>query len=189
MHDVEDGGGALNWQLTLDGRKYLALTQRSEIATRLFLGYADGNNPNIFSFGGLNTVRGFPTYSISGNRVGFASLEWRFPLIDRLDLSFMSLGAVRGRLFVDVGTAWYDIAGQEYNWFGEPGFQFMGEKELPDGTVRGESGRLTDGVASYGFGFSITAFGLPMHWDFIKIWDFQETLSDFQTEFWIGFQF
>ena len=127
--------------------------------------------------------------SISGNRAGFASVEWRFPLIDRIDMSFLSLGGVRGRLFVDVGTAWYDINGVEYNWFGEPGFKFMGEKELPDGTTRGESGRLTDGVASYGFGFSITVFGLPMHWDFIKLWDFKDTLDDTQVEFWIGYQF
>jgi len=190
LHAFDDGvSGALTQQIELDGRKYFPITRRSEIATRLYLAWADGNNPSIFAFGGLDTVRGFSTRSISGNRAGFVNIELRFPLVDRLDLSFMRIGQVRARFFVDVGAAWYDIDGQEFNFVGDPGFQFIGEKTLPDGTVVGESGRLNDGVAAYGFGFSLNAFGLPMHWDFIKRWDFKDTLGDTEVDFWIGFRF
>jgi hypothetical protein len=55
--------------------------------------------------------------------------------------------------------------------------------------VVGESGRLTDGVAAYGFGLTINVLGLPMHWDFVKRWDFKETIGPMETEFWIGLRF
>jgi hypothetical protein len=188
FHDLEDSG-ALSKGFQFEGRKYLATSQRSELALRLFVATADGNRPNIFAFGGLDTVRGFSTRSLAGNQVAFANIEWRFPLIDRLDLAFMSLGGMRGRAFFDVGFACYDYPGQNYSAFGEPGCKFMGEKVLPDGTVVGESGRLTDGVAAYGFGLTINVLGLPMHWDFVKRWDFKETIGPMETEFWIGLRF
>jgi hypothetical protein len=51
-------------------------------------------------------------------------------------------------------------------------------------------GTLVDGVSSYGFGLDLNAFGLPMHWDWIKIWNFDTSLSDgWQTTFWIGIRF
>jgi len=193
--DVEDGG-TLTAQGTVDYRKYFALSRRNEVAFRVWGAYADGNQPSIFAFGGLDTVRGFPTYSIAGNEAAFATLEWRFPLIDRLDLSFMTIGEIRGRFFGDVGYSCYSYFDDdvEYNWTGEPGCQFMGEKELVDPITGeiitlGEDGRLTDGVASYGFGISVNIFGLPFHWDWVKRWDFKDTLGDTETYFWIGWQF
>lgn len=184
-----DRGGALTKQIEVDARKYFPLSYRNELATRLYLAMADGNNPSLFYFGGFDTVRGFRTNSLAGNRAAFFNFEWRFPLSDNLNLAFLPLGDVRGRFFVDIGAAWYDINGQKFNTFGEPGFTFVGEKTLPDGTVVGESGRLTDGVASYGFGFSIIAFGLPMHWDFVQRWDLKDEIGDTQVDFWIGYKF
>jgi hypothetical protein len=54
----------------------------------------------------------------------------------------------------------------------------MGEKEFFNpltGEVEttGEDGKLTDGVAAYGFGISVNIFGLPFHWDWVKRWDFR----------------
>ena len=188
VYDIEDGG-TMSQDLQLDGRLYLPLSQRNEIALRLFFGMADGNRPNIYAFGGLDTIRGFRVRSLAGNRAAFTNIEWRFPLIDRLEMPFLRLREVRGRFFVDIGAAWWDTDDGEFNYLGEPGFQFIGEKTLPDGTVVGESGRLQDGVASYGFGLTINLFGLPMHWDFVKRWDFDETLGDTEVDFWIGLQF
>ena len=63
------------------------------------------------------------------------------------------------------------------NMFGEPGFTFW------------EDGALKDGVSSYGWGLDIRLFGLPMHWDWVKIWNFDQTLTDWETYFWIGTRF
>jgi hypothetical protein len=187
-HDMNESG-ALTAGFTVDARKYMPLGRRSELALRLYGAFADGNNPNIYAIGGNDTVRGYPIRSIGGNRVAFANIEWRFPLIDRLDLSFMSLGAIRGRFFLDVGYSCYSYDEGEFNFQGIPGCTFIGEKTLPNGQVIGEDGRLMDGVASYGWGFTIYIMGLPMHWDFIKKWDFKNTLGDTEVDFWIGIRF
>jgi outer membrane protein assembly factor BamA len=94
-----------------------------------------------------------------------------------MDLAFMPLGQIRGRLFFDVGAAWWVIDGQKYNQFFQPGFTFM------------EGGTLVDGVSSYGVGLDLLLFGLPMHFDWTKIWNFDEQLGDTQFEFWIGVGF
>ncbi|MGD8440653.1 MAG: hypothetical protein PVG53_08960 [Holophagae bacterium] len=173
-----DGGGALSRNVEFDGRAYVPLSRRNELAFRIFLGAADGNRPHIYAIGGLDTIRGLPTRAMAGNRVGLANVEWRFPLIDRLDFSFLPLGGgIRGRLFFDIGAAWYDVDGQRFNYLGEPGFDLV------------EDGRLVDGVSSYGFGLTIFVFGIPMHWDWVQLWDFKDQLGDRQVEFWMGFQF
>jgi len=174
--DLEDGG-ALSANVVFEGRAYLPLSQRNEIAMRLYAAYADGNRPSIFAFGGMDTIRGFPIRSIAGNRGGFVNLEWRFPLVDTLDLPFLRLSNIRGTVFLDVGTAWWEFDGVKYNYRGEPGFDFI------------EDGRLVDGVAAYGVGLDLYFFGLPMHWDFSKRWDFEDTLGSLETDFWIGFRF
>ena len=173
-----DGGGALTENFEFDGRAYVPLSARNELAFRLWGGFAAGNQPWIYSFGGLDTLRGYPTRSLSGNRTTFLNMEWRFPLIDRADLAFLRLGGVRGRIFLDIGAAWYvNSEGDKFNTFGQPGFTFM------------EDGKLVDGVSSYGFGLDVVLFGLPFHWDWTKIWDFEEALTDWRTDFWIGVRF
>ena len=107
-----------------------------------------------------------------GNRAAYLNAEWRFPLIDQLILPWLRLSEVRGRFFLDVGGAYFDV----------PGFK-------QDFTCI-KDGRLQDCVSSYGFGMSLYLFGLPVNWDFSKQWDFKQTLSrGAQTSFWVGFQF
>ena len=176
-YDLDDGG-ALTKNVEFDGRWYVPTSARTEFAFRTWLGWADGNQPWIYSFGGMDTMRGYPTYSLSGNRTAFANLEWRFPLIDRMDLAFLRLGGIRGRIFLDVGAAWYvNSEGEEFNMFGDPGFTFW------------EDNILKDGVSSYGAGLDIYMFGLPMHWDWVKIWDFDEAKTGWRTDFWVGARF
>jgi hypothetical protein len=53
-----------------------------------------------------------------------------------------------------------------------------------------KNGQLQDCVSSYGWGFSLYLLGLPVNWDFTKVWNFKNTLSrGAQTSFWVGFQF
>jgi len=175
-YDLDDGG-TLTSNVEIDARAYVPLSQRNELAFRFWAGYANGNQPWVYSFGGLDTLRGFPTRSLSGNRTTFANIEWRFPLVDRMDLAFLRLGRIRGRVFFDIGAAWWELDGVKFNMFGQPGFEFI------------EDGRLVDGVSSYGFGLDVNLFGLPMHWDWVKIWNLKETLQDTQVQFWIGARF
>ena len=79
---------------------------------------------------------------------------------------------LRGRFFVDVGAAWFDLSG-------------LAGLSTPSR----EDGQLKDGVSSYGVGFSVNLFGLPMHWDFAKRWDFDKTQDDTYSAFWIGFRY
>jgi outer membrane protein assembly factor BamA len=176
-YDMDDGG-ALTRNVEFDGRAYIPLSQRNELAFRLWFGWADGNQPWIYSFGGFDTLRGYPTYSLSGNRASFANIEWRFPLVDRMDLAFMRIGGIRGRVFLDVGAAWFESAdGRQFNMFGQQGFTFQ------------RDGVLIDGVSSYGFGFDVYLFGLPLHWDWVKLWNFDTSLTGWETDFWIGVRF
>lgn len=177
VHDLDDGG-AMTRNIELDGRAYVALSRRNELAFRVFLGAADGNRPHIYAIGGLDTVRGLPTRAMAGNRVGLLNMEWRFPLVDRLDFAFLRTGGgIRGRLFLDLGAAWYDVNGQQYNYLGEPGFTFI------------ENGRLVDGVSSYGFGITAFVLGMPFHFDWVQLWDFKSRLGDRKVEFWMGVRF
>ena len=165
-------GTALSKDLTFDGRQYVPLSQRNELALRLFTAASWGSSPDLFYFGGLDTLRGYEYREFVGNRVAFVNIEWRFPLIDHLVFPWLYLNNLRGRVFLDVGAATFDVPG--YN----PPFRFM------------KDGRLVDGVSTYGLGFSVNLFGLPMHWDFAKRWDFKETLDrSTRTSFWIGYRF
>ncbi len=189
-----DFGGALTQQVEVDYRKYFALSKRNEVAVRLWGGYADGNSPTVYGIGGTDTVRGYPVRALAGTEAAFVNLEWRFPLIDRMDLAFMSIGQIRGRLFMDVGYTCYKVGGREYDYRGLPGCEFIGTKDIIDPATGdvitiGEDGALNGGVASYGFGITLNLFGLPFHWDWIKLWNFKETKSGTETNFWIGWQF
>lgn len=187
-YDLDDGG-SLYRDFVLEWRKYVAISRRQELGFRIYGAVSNGASPNIYAIGGYDTIRGYRTRGIAGNRNAFANLEYRFPLIDRLDLAFMSLGEIRGRLFFDIGAAWSVHDGDEFNFFGEPGFQFYGEKTLENGTVVCEDDRLCDGLASYGFGITARIFGLPMHWDFVRKWDLKNTIGGTEVQFWIGMRF
>jgi Tol biopolymer transport system component len=176
-----DNGGLLTREIRAEWRQYVPLSRRNELALRLFAGWADGNSPTYFYFGGLDTMRGFDYRSLVGNRAAYLNAEWRFPLIDYLILPWLRLANLRGRFFLDVGAAYFDFDGVKYTQtpFGvRPGYDFM------------EDGQLVDGVSSYGFGFSVNLFGLPMHWDFAKRWNFDATYDNgFVTTFWMGFRY
>jgi len=166
------GGGALTKDVTFDGREYVPLSRRNELAFRLFAGVSDGNQPDLFYFGGLDTLRGFDYLSLVGNRASYLNAEWRFPLVDHLVLPWLHLAGLRGRFFLDVGGAWFDVPGFKQQ------FRCI------------NNGQLQDCVSSYGFGISVDLFGLPAHWDFAKRWDFKHTQdTGFNTEFWIGYRY
>jgi len=114
--------------------------------------------------------------------VGYGNIELRFPLIDYLILPFAGLRDIRGRVFFDVGGA--ALANQNFQFWTTSGRDLR-----PAGTnlCTGTSGPcLVNGVSSFGVGFELNLLGLPLHWDFARLWDLKHTLSSFKTAFYIG---
>ncbi|HEX6161243.1 MAG TPA: collagenase, partial [Thermoanaerobaculia bacterium] len=99
-----DEGGMLSGDVTMDFRQYYQLSARTLLAARVFAAYSEGNAPNFYYFGGLNTLRGYDFRTLIGNRAGFANFEVRFPLIDVLATPIFTLQQLRGNLFIDVGA-------------------------------------------------------------------------------------
>ncbi len=144
----------------------MPISRRTLFAFRLFAGMSDGNAPNVFYFGGLDTLRGFDFRSEIGNRVFYLNSEFRFPLVDVIATPILLFQGIRGHIFVDLGGAWLK----------DQPFQFWD----------GANGRLKDGLSSFGAGFSIYFLGLPWNVDFAKQWDLRHTLSSTQVTFYIG---
>jgi Tol biopolymer transport system component len=157
-------GGTLSGDLTVDWREYRQISARTLLAARFYGAWSDGNAPNFYYFGGLNTLRGYDFRTLTGQHAGFANIEFRFPLIDVLATPVVVLQQVRGALFFDIGAAHFD---------GRP-FRFM------------RDGKLEDAKASVGIGVSFNLFGLPLNWDFARRYDFDEMEEGFRTSFWIG---
>jgi len=101
------------FSIIADYRQYFRLDLRSAFATRWWLFYNDGKESRRFVMGGSWDLRGWPRWSIRGEKLWLVSNELRFPLLDELGLRFpfggISFGAFRGALFADVGGAWDDF--------------------------------------------------------------------------------
>ncbi|HYR29485.1 MAG TPA: hypothetical protein VEU30_13525, partial [Thermoanaerobaculia bacterium] len=166
MPDIEDGG-ALSTDLNVDWREYFQLSSRTLFATRLYAQLSDGNAPNFAYFGGLNTLRGYDFRTLIGQYAAFANVEFRFPLVDVLATPVVVLQQVRGVIFMDIGAAKFKD---------QPGWEFTDD-----------DGRLQDGKASLGYGFSFRFWGMQLNWDFAKRFDLKDTSDEgFRTSFWIG---
>jgi Tol biopolymer transport system component len=164
QRDDNDAGATLSADFNVDWREYYQLSARTLLAARFYAAWSEGNSPNFYYFGGLNTLRGYDFRTLIGNRAGFANFEFRFPLIDVLATPFLVLQQVRGAVFFDIGAS---------NFEGQP-FKFT------------EDGRLKDAKASLGWGLSFRFLGLELHWDFAKRFDLKDTEGGFRTSFWIG---
>jgi len=189
--DPEPGGGStLNAEISTDWREYFQLSSRTLLAARVFVGYARGNFSSLYYFGGLNTLRGQEFRSVIGNRAAFANFEFRFPLVDFLATPIFNLQQVRGVLFFDIGAANFDGINVVDN---RPEDDFLPNGQVNENGFRVgqkfkfmEDGRLLDGAASLGYGFSFNFLGLELHWDFAKQFDLKDTSGTFKTSFWIG---
>ncbi len=164
-YDMEDGG-TLSADLIVDVRNYRQLTSRALLASRVWGAFSDGNNPNFYYFGGLNTLRGYEYNSLVGSRAFYANFELRFPLVDRIDTPIrLNFSDIRAHLFFDIGGAYFE---EQEDW------KFW------------EDSRLKNGVASVGWGLALNFLGLELHWDFAKRTDLKEIEDELRTTFWIG---
>lgn len=93
----------------LDFRKYFMFSRGTQLATRFFGATSQGTDPAWFYIGGAYNLRGYEDFEFDGNNVAFASIELRYPFIDRLIMRGpipLQLGGLRGALFFDIGGAW-----------------------------------------------------------------------------------
>ena len=108
-----------------DYRYYLRLGLRTALATRIGLFYNEGKDARRYFMGGSWDLRGWPRWSIRGEKMWLTSLEFRFPLIDQINIKFpfLDLGfwGFRAATFFDAGSAWDN----EYKTtYGSVGFGF-----------------------------------------------------------------
>ncbi|XER08469.1 Outer membrane protein assembly factor BamA [Sporomusa rhizae] len=92
-------GGDFNFnKYTAEGRKYFKVGSDHVIATRLTVGYAEGNisDTNRFEVGGSDTLRGYEDDQFKGDKMIAGSVEYRFPVVNK----------IQGVVFTDVGNAW-----------------------------------------------------------------------------------
>ncbi|MFO7447773.1 MAG: BamA/TamA family outer membrane protein, partial [Ignavibacteriaceae bacterium] len=98
------------FSLIADYRQYFRLGLRTAFALRSALFYNEGKEARRYFMGGSWDLRGWPRWSIRGEKLWLSSLEFRFPLIDQLSIRFPFAGlgffGIRGALFADAGGAW-----------------------------------------------------------------------------------
>jgi outer membrane protein assembly factor BamA len=94
----------------LDYRYYLRLGLKSALATRFQFFFNEGREARRFFMGGNWDLRGYPRWSIRGEKLWLTSMEFRFPLVDQITIKFpfltMNLFEFRGATFFDMGNAW-----------------------------------------------------------------------------------
>lgn len=98
------------YSFMLDYRYYLRIGLKSAFATRFQFFYNEGREARRFFMGGNWDLRGYPRWSIRGEKLWLSSFEFRFPLIDQITFKFpfltMNLFEFRGATFFDMGNAW-----------------------------------------------------------------------------------
>lgn len=143
-----------------DVRKYQRVTNRTLLAARVRGFRTTGDDPVIFSFGGGLDIRGFDFREIAGQKGGIGNLEYRFPLYPNPRMPF--LGQLRGKVFLDYFRMKYlDTS--------------LGQFNVPTFSSRTVDDQLflldhKEGAGSFGFGFTFYAGGLPMNFDFSKVY-------------------
>jgi outer membrane protein assembly factor BamA len=72
-----------------------------------------------FYAGGLVGMRGYPYYALGGNRMAIAGLDYRFPLIQNIDVRVFSLyfDKLYASVFAEVGDAWSERTVPSLNTF------------------------------------------------------------------------
>jgi len=98
------------FSIIADYRIYQRLSYQTALALRLGLFYNEGKEARRYFMGGSWDLRGWPRWSIRGEKMWLSSLEFRFPLIDQIVIKFpiLDIGffGIRGAAFFDIGSAW-----------------------------------------------------------------------------------
>lgn len=152
------------FSIIADYREYLRLSFRSALAFRASLYYNEGKEARRYFMGGSWDLRGWPRWSIRGEKLWISSLEYRFPLIDAvmLKLPFIDISffGIRGAIFFDAGGAWDNFYSQTLGSLGA-GFRFNLFNVL---LLRYDIGKKIEN--------NFTAFQNGLFYQFFFGWDF-----------------
>jgi len=106
---IRRSAAAEHFVLLGDFRHYFRTTLQSAYAIRAYGYYSDGAIPGRSALGGPNRLRGYPYLSLAGNRVWLLNQEWRFPILNAIDLAFpigtLRLPGIQGATFFDAGSS------------------------------------------------------------------------------------
>ena len=95
----------------VDYRVFNPVTIQSKLALRLKYGWGSSDDKNLFELGGIDGLRGFDRKTVRGANAVLGSLEYRFPLLNNLNLNvfdnILGLQKVSGVAFFDAGQSWY----------------------------------------------------------------------------------
>ena len=162
----------------VDYRLYRRATSRSLFAFRLAGITSNGGNFDLYSFGGLNQLRGYEYREFFGSRMAWMNLEFRFPLIDALAFPFGMIRDIRGFFFLDIGTAWGGAIGDGIDSSETFAHERLGFN-LTDPAIANfvagvrkfdfwdsENNELGDGRAAYGFGLGFYLGPFQLTWAF-----------------------
>lgn len=166
----EPQGGFEYLTAIADVRRYARIGTRHSLALRLLAARSSMENAQTFYMGGVNTLRGFNDFEFRGHNLAVASIEFRYPFIDRLEIASpipIAIWGLRGVAFMDAGAAWDE--------------SFRG--------VRDDGGRrLKDLKASIGVGVRMRLAFLVLRLDRAWPTDFRETGAG-KTHFALGAEF
>ncbi len=150
----------------LDWRWYRTLFWRNSLALRFSGAGSVGEDPRVFFLGGPTRLRGYEWDQISGSRMWYSSIEYRFPLLDALIFGwpgrwgFTNIG---GTAFFDVGAAW--------------------NRGIPDLFV---DNRLDEAYSDVGFGLYMNVGYFLMSFQFAWPTDLGRLDSDMKFHFYLG---
>ncbi len=185
----------------VDYRKYFMLSQQYQFAFRSTFGASFGRNAQQFFLGGMDNwinpkylrgkrisniedvffsefitpLRGAFYYERTGNRFFLFNTEFRFPMIQYLQLGFppLSLFNISGVAFYDIGAAW---SVNDDRWWSLKEFQGI------------NNGRFKDLISGYGFGARIYFLGFLLRWD--MAWPYDWARSGKPIHYWsLGLNF
>jgi outer membrane protein assembly factor BamA len=155
-------GDLQNSRWVADRRSYLNIRQRYVLAFRAIAATSHGRDPQVFRIGGPYTVHGVDYGDMPGSNVALANFEFRFPLIETLELGWpLPLGfrGIRGNLFFDAGSAWRkNSAWRAFD--------------------RRDGWRLGDIVASYGVGMALNVGIAVLRWDVAWRTDLRDNIGE-----------
>lgn len=101
------------YRSSLDWAGYKTVTHRSRLALRLKGGWGFPLDKSLYELGGMDGLRGFDRKTVRGARMGLGSLEYRFPIYDKLNIhlfdNVIGFEALGGVVFADAGQAWNEV--------------------------------------------------------------------------------
>jgi len=167
----ETGGDFTYLTVIADVRRYVRLGTRHALALRVLGARSSQRDAQNFYVGGVNSIRGYDDFEFHGHHIALASVEWRAPFIDRLEVASpipFALWGLRGVAFFDAGAAWN---GDDFR-----------------GAVRNGGARLHDIKASYGVGARMRLSFLVLRLD--RAWRTDlRTTGGARTHFALGAEF